>query len=48
MDEKCVEVAGTMEALLGGEEVYHYHSKLMMKEVTENIPLNNKDLECQT
>jgi len=28
-----VQVAGTMQALLGGEEIYHYHSKLMMKEV---------------
>ena len=25
-------VAGTMQALLGGDEIYHYHSKLMMKE----------------
>jgi len=25
-------IAGTMETLLGGEEVYHYHTKLMMKE----------------
>ncbi|XP_047738002.1 L-proline trans-4-hydroxylase isoform X2 [Hyalella azteca] len=25
-------VAGTMEKLMGGDEVYHYHSKLMMKE----------------
>jgi len=25
-------VAGTLEQLLGGEEIYHYHSKLMMKE----------------
>ena len=25
-------IAGTMETLLGGEEIYHYHSKLMMKE----------------
>jgi len=25
-------IAGTMEFLLGGEEIYHYHSKLMMKE----------------
>jgi hypothetical protein len=25
-------VAGTLEALLGGYELYHYHSKLMMKE----------------
>ena len=24
-------VAGTMQALLGGDEIYHYHSKLMMK-----------------
>ncbi|XP_076033637.1 L-proline trans-4-hydroxylase-like isoform X1 [Oratosquilla oratoria] len=24
-------VAGTMEELMGGDEVYHYHSKLMMK-----------------
>ena len=24
-------IAGTMEALLGGEEIYHYHAKLMMK-----------------
>ena len=23
----------TFEQLLGGEELYHYHSKLMMKEV---------------
>ncbi|XP_071948856.1 L-proline trans-4-hydroxylase-like [Antedon mediterranea] len=28
---KCEKVAGTMEKLLGGE-IYHYHSKLMMKE----------------
>jgi hypothetical protein len=28
-----IQVAGTMQALLGGEEIYHYHSKLMMKEV---------------
>jgi len=25
-------VAGTLEQLLGGHEIYHYHSKLMMKE----------------
>ena len=25
-------VAGTMMNLLGGDEIYHYHSKLMMKE----------------
>jgi len=25
-------VAGTMQELLGGHEIYHYHSKLMMKE----------------
>lgn len=25
-------VAGTMQQLLGGDEIYHYHSKLMMKE----------------
>ncbi|XP_053641650.2 L-proline trans-4-hydroxylase isoform X1 [Cherax quadricarinatus] len=25
-------VAGTMEQLMGGDEVYHYHSKLMMKD----------------
>ena len=25
-------VSGTMQALLGGDEIYHYHSKLMMKE----------------
>ena len=24
----------TFEQLLGGEELYHYHSKLMMKEVS--------------
>ena len=28
---RCRKVAGTMEQLLGGE-VYHYHTKLMMKE----------------
>lgn len=28
---RCQKVAGTMEQLLGGE-VYHYHTKLMMKE----------------
>lgn len=28
---RCNKVAGTMEDLLGGE-VYHYHTKLMMKE----------------
>ena len=28
---RCEKVAGTMEQLLGGE-VYHYHTKLMMKE----------------
>ena len=28
-----IKVAGTLEALLGGYELYHYHSKLMMKEV---------------
>lgn len=28
---RCQKVAGTMEHLLGGE-VYHYHTKLMMKE----------------
>ena len=27
-------VAGTLEQLLGGYELYHYHSKLMMKEVS--------------
>ena len=26
-------VVDTFEQLLGGEELYHYHSKLMMKEV---------------
>lgn len=25
-------VAGTMESLLGGHELYHYHSKLMLKD----------------
>ena len=25
-------VAGTMQTLLGGHEIYHYHSKLMMKD----------------
>ncbi|XP_042869018.1 L-proline trans-4-hydroxylase-like isoform X2 [Penaeus japonicus] len=25
-------VAGTMQELMGGDEVYHYHSKLMMKD----------------
>ena len=25
-------VAGTMQALMGGHEVYHYHSKLMIKD----------------
>ncbi|CAL4104674.1 unnamed protein product, partial [Meganyctiphanes norvegica] len=25
-------IAGTMEELMGGEEIYHYHSKLMMKD----------------
>lgn len=25
-------VAGTMEKLMGGDEIYHYHTKLMMKE----------------
>jgi len=29
---RTMKVAGTMEALLGGQEIYHYHSKLMMKE----------------
>jgi len=29
---RCRKVAGTMQALLGGDEIYHYHSKLMMKE----------------
>lgn len=28
---RCQKVAGTMAELLGGE-VYHYHTKLMMKE----------------
>lgn len=28
---RCQKVAGTMEKLLGGE-IYHYHTKLMMKE----------------
>ena len=28
---RCRKVAGTMQALLGGDEIYHYHSKLMMK-----------------
>ncbi|XP_077868410.1 L-proline trans-4-hydroxylase-like, partial [Saccoglossus kowalevskii] len=28
---RCEKIAGTMEQLLGGE-VYHYHSKLSMKE----------------
>jgi hypothetical protein len=32
-----IQVAGTMQALLGGEEIYHYHSKLMMKEVASLI-----------
>ena len=27
-------VVSTFEQLLGGEELYHYHSKLMMKEVS--------------
>ncbi|CAI8030560.1 L-proline trans-4-hydroxylase [Geodia barretti] len=31
MVSRCEKVAGTMEHLLGGE-VYHYHTKLMMKE----------------
>jgi len=25
-------IAGTAQELMGGEEIYHYHSKLMMKE----------------
>ena len=29
---RCQKVAGTMQALLGGDEIYHYHSKLMMKD----------------
>ena len=32
MVARAEKIAGTMEILLGGEEVYHYHSKLMMKE----------------
>ena len=31
-NERSQKVAGTMQALLGGDEIYHYHSKLMMKE----------------
>ena len=30
-------VVDTFEQLLGGEELYHYHSKLMMKEVMNSI-----------
>ena len=30
-------VVDTFEQLLGGEELYHYHSKLMMKEVLNSI-----------
>lgn len=29
---RCQKVAGTMQALMGGDEIYHYHTKLMMKE----------------
>nr|XP_045597096.1 L-proline trans-4-hydroxylase-like isoform X2 [Procambarus clarkii] len=29
---RMTRVAGTMEQLMGGDEVYHYHSKLMMKD----------------
>ena len=29
---RSTKVAGTMQNLLGGDEIYHYHSKLMMKE----------------
>ncbi|XP_042208028.1 LOW QUALITY PROTEIN: L-proline trans-4-hydroxylase-like [Homarus americanus] len=29
---KTQRVAGTMEQLMGGDEVYHYHAKLIMKE----------------
>ena len=25
---RCQKVAGTMQALLGGEEIYHYHTKV--------------------
>ena len=32
MVSRSEKVAGTMEQLLGGGEVYHYHTKLMMKE----------------
>ena len=32
-------VVNTFEQLLGGEELYHYHSKLMMKEVVDMIML---------
>ena len=32
MVARSEKIAGTMETLLGGEEIYHYHSKLMMKE----------------
>ena len=29
---RSTKIAGTMQNLLGGDEIYHYHSKLMMKE----------------
>ena len=28
---RSAKVAMTMQSLLGGDEIYHYHSKLMMK-----------------
>jgi len=32
MVARCEKVAGTMQELLGGQEIYHYHSKLIMKD----------------
>ena len=43
---RCRKVAGTMQALLGGDEIYHYHSKLMMKVtlLSCNISIVKQDL----
>ena len=27
---RCQKVAGTMQALMGGDEIYHYHTKVLV------------------
>ena len=37
-------VAGTFQTLLGGDELYHYHAKVLLLIYVENIPLNGSEI----